>query len=257
MSPFCSHRRCGRGSPGAARAVAGWEDGLRYDFCDAGAIRRALRRDYRYGVLDETTIAPDWLTQLRAWFDHAVDDLGALEANALQVATVDDAGRPSLRTVLAKGIDERGVSFFTNYDSAKGRDLDARGYAAIQFVWQAHERQVRLTGPVSRVSREETDAYFATRPRGSQLGAWASPQSRSWPRGPSSSRNSAEIAARFGDGPVPAPPHWGGYRVSPDCGRVLAGPRGPAARPAPLPARRRRAGCWNGWRHDRCRSAAA
>jgi pyridoxamine 5'-phosphate oxidase len=176
----------------------------------------ALRRDYRYGVLDETTIAPDWLTQLRAWFDHALDDLGALEANALQVATVDDAGHPSLRTVLAKGIDERGVSFFTNYDSSKGRDLDARGYAAIQFVWQAHERQVRITGSVSRVSRAETEAYFATRPRGSQLGAWASPQSRVVASRAVLEQELADVTARFGDGPVPAPPHWGGYRVSPD-----------------------------------------
>jgi pyridoxamine 5'-phosphate oxidase len=176
----------------------------------------ALRRDYRYGVLDETTIAPDWLTQLRAWFDHALDDLGALEANALQVATVDDAGHPSLRTVLAKGIDERGVSFFTNYDSAKGRDLDARGYAAIQFVWQAHERQVRITGSASRVSRAETEAYFATRPRGSQLGAWASPQSRVVASRAVLEQELADVTARFGDGPVPAPPHWGGYRVSPD-----------------------------------------
>jgi pyridoxamine 5'-phosphate oxidase len=176
----------------------------------------ALRRDYRYGVLDESTIAPDWLIQLRAWFDHAVDDLGALEANALQVATVDDAGRPSLRTVLAKGIDERGVSFFTNYTSAKGRDLDARGYAAIQFVWQAHERQVRLTGPVSRVSREETDAYFATRPRGSQLGAWASPQSQVVASRAVLEQALAAVVARFGEGPVSAPPYWGGYRVSPD-----------------------------------------
>jgi pyridoxamine 5'-phosphate oxidase len=180
------------------------------------AALAALRRDYRFGVLDETTIAPDWLTQLRAWFDRAVEDLGALEANALQVATVDASGRPSLRTVLAKGIDERGVSFFTNYSSAKGRDLDARGYAAIQFVWQAHERQVRLTGTVSRVSREETEAYFATRPRGSQLGAWASPQSQRVASRVELEQALADVVARFGEGPVPAPPNWGGYRLSPD-----------------------------------------
>jgi pyridoxamine 5'-phosphate oxidase len=175
-----------------------------------------LRRDYRYGVLDESTIAPDWVTQLRAWFDFAVEDLGALEANALQVATVDDAGRPSLRTVLAKGIDAGGVTFFTNYTSAKAHDLDARRYAAIQFVWQAHERQVRLTGPVTRVSREETEAYFATRPRGSQLGAWASPQSQVVTSRAVLEGALDEVVARFGDGPVPAPPYWGGYRVSPD-----------------------------------------
>lgn len=175
-----------------------------------------LRRTYGYGVLDESTIAPDWLTQLRAWFARAVEELGEIEANALQVATVDDAGRPSLRTVLAKGIDERGVTFFTNHTSAKARDLDARRYAAIQFLWQAHERQVRLIGPVSRVTREETEAYFATRPRGSQLGAWASPQSQVVESRSVLEDALAEVVARFGDDPVPAPPTWGGYRLSPD-----------------------------------------
>jgi pyridoxamine 5'-phosphate oxidase len=176
----------------------------------------AMRRDYLRAALDEATIAPDWLTQLRAWFEHAVEGLGALEANAVQVATVDDAGRPSVRTVLAKGIDERGVSFFTNYGSAKARDLDSRGYAALVFVWQAHERQVRLTGTVTRVSRTETEAYFATRPRGSQLSAWASPQSEVVASRAVLEAEVAALETRFGSDPIPAPSHWGGYRLDPD-----------------------------------------
>ncbi len=175
-----------------------------------------LRRQYALGDLDETSIAPDWLTQLLAWFEHAVSDLGAVEANAMQVATVDDGGRPSVRTVLAKGIDGRGVTFFTNYSSAKARDLDARGYAAAVFVWAAHERQVRLTGTVHRVGRAETEAYFATRPRGSQLGAWASPQSSVIASRQVLLDELAGVQARFGDGQIPAPPNWGGYLIAPD-----------------------------------------
>jgi pyridoxamine 5'-phosphate oxidase len=175
-----------------------------------------LRRDYLLAELDESTVAGDWLTQLLSWFRAAVDDLGVLEANALQVASVGPDGRPSLRTVLAKGIDERGVSFYTNYGSAKARELDGAGYAAAQFLWQPQERAVRLTGPVRRVPREETEEYFATRPRGSQLGAWASPQSQVIASRRELEARLAEVEQRFGDGPIPAPPHWGGYLLAPD-----------------------------------------
>jgi pyridoxamine 5'-phosphate oxidase len=132
------------------------------------------------------------------------------------VATVDDAGHPALRTVLAKAIDKRGVTFYTNYGSAKGHDLDARPYAAAQFLWLAHERQVRLTGAVERVSAEETEAYFHTRPRGSQLGAWASPQSQVIASRAVLERHLADAELRYGDGEIPVPPHWGGYLLSPD-----------------------------------------
>jgi pyridoxamine 5'-phosphate oxidase len=175
-----------------------------------------LRRIYERGGLDEATVAPTWIEQLRSWFDDAVSLAGSPEPNALQVATVDDAGRPSLRTVLAKGIDERGVTFYTNYGSAKARDLDARPYAAAQFLWLAHERQVRLTGSVQRVSAEETATYFHSRPRGSQLGAWASPQSQVIESRATLERAYADIEARFGDGEVPVPEHWGGYLLVPD-----------------------------------------
>jgi pyridoxamine 5'-phosphate oxidase len=175
-----------------------------------------LRRTYERAALDESTIAPTWLEQLRSWFDDAVQLAGSPEPNAMQVATVDDAGRPTVRTVLAKAIDERGVTFYTNYGSVKARDLDARPYAAAQFVWLAHERQVRLSGPVQRVSAAETEAYFHSRPRGSQLGAWASPQSQVIASRAVLERAYAEAERRFADGEVPVPDHWGGYLLTPD-----------------------------------------
>jgi pyridoxamine 5'-phosphate oxidase len=175
-----------------------------------------LRRSYERAALDESSIAPTWLAQLQAWYDDAVVLGGSPEPNAMQVATVDAAGHPAVRTVLVKAIDERGVVFYTNYESAKGRDLTERPYAAALFVWLAHERQVRVTGPVQRVSREETAAYFATRPRGSQLGAWASPQSRVIASRAELERLEAEVAERFGDGDVAPPPHWGGFLISPE-----------------------------------------
>jgi pyridoxamine 5'-phosphate oxidase len=175
-----------------------------------------LRRSYERAALDEASIAPTWLAQLQAWYDDAVVLGGSPEPNAMQIATVDAEGRPSVRTVLAKAIDERGVVFYTNYQSAKGRDLVARPYAAALFVWLAHERQVRLSGPVQQVSRDETAAYFATRPRGSQLGAWASPQSQVIASRDELERLDAEVAARFGDGPIEPPPHWGGFLIAPE-----------------------------------------
>ena len=155
-----------------------------------------LRRTYERDALTESSIAATWLEQLRLWFD--------------------DAGRPALRTVLAKAIDERGVTFYTNYGSAKGRDLDARPYAAAQFLWLAHERQVRLTGSVQRVAAQETEAYFHTRPRGSQLGAWASPQSQVIASRAVLEQRLAEAESRFGDGEIPVPPQWGGFLLAPD-----------------------------------------
>ena len=137
----------------------------------------ALRADYTRGNLDESDVADEWYPQLRLWFDTAAGDPAVLEANAVQLATADARGRPAVRTVLVKGLDERGLVFFTNYDSAKGRELAANPQASAVFAWLAQQRQVRVTGAIAPVSREETEAYFATRPRESQLGAWASPQS--------------------------------------------------------------------------------
>jgi pyridoxamine 5'-phosphate oxidase len=176
----------------------------------------AMRRVYERSALDESSVAPTWLAQLRSWFDDAVELAGSPEPNALQLATVDADGHPSLRTVLAKAIDDRGVTFYTNYGSAKGRDLDSRPYAAAQFLWLAHERQVRLAGPVRRVSAQETADYFHSRPRGSQLGAWASPQSQVIASREVLLASVAAAEARFGDGEIEVPPQWGGYLLEPE-----------------------------------------
>lgn len=175
-----------------------------------------MRRGYVRGWLDEGTAPPRWLELFQRWFDEAAAELAALEVNAMQLATVDAAGRPAVRTVLAKGFDERGVVFYTNYRSAKARDLAAHPHAATVFAWVLQERQVRFSGPVERVSRAETEAYFATRPRGSQLGAWASPQSSVVASRAELDQLEAAVAARFDGLEIPPPPHWGGFRLVPD-----------------------------------------
>jgi pyridoxamine 5'-phosphate oxidase len=185
-----------------------------------------LRAIYSRGHLDDADVADTWLQQLRLWFDAAAADPAVLEANAIQLATVSADGRPSVRTVLAKGIDERGIVFYTNYDSAKASDLDANPHASAVFVWLAHQRQVRLSGTVAKVDRAETEAYFASRPRESQIGAWASPQSQVVPTRAALDALAAAAQARFADEPIPAPPHWGGYRLRPDAVEFWQGRQG-------------------------------
>ena len=177
----------------------------------------ALRRDYLRAQLREDEVAASWPEQFRGWFDTATDPASAIvEPNAIQLATVGAGGRPSVRTVLVKAWDERGIVFYTNYESAKADDLAASPYAAAVFAWLVLERQVRLSGPVEKVSRAETEAYFASRPRGSQLGAWASPQSTVVASRAELEAREQAVHARFGTDPVPAPPNWGGYRLRPD-----------------------------------------
>jgi pyridoxamine 5'-phosphate oxidase len=173
-----------------------------------------LRRDYGAAELDEGDV--EWLVRLQAWFDAAVASDSIVEPNAVQLATVGAAGRPSVRTVLVKALDERGIVFYTNYESAKARDLDESPYAAAVFAWLPLERQVRLSGPVDRVSRAETEAYFAARPRGAQIGAWASAQSTVIGSRAELEAQVAAVEARFAGGDVPAPPNWGGYRLRPE-----------------------------------------
>lgn len=132
------------------------------------------------------------------------------------LATADRAGRPSVRMVLLRGVDGRGFVFFTNYNSRKGRELDANPEAALCFHWVALDEQIRVEGPVERLSAAESDEYFASRPRGSQLGAWASDQSAMLPSRETLETKYREIEARFGAGPVPRPPFWGGYRLIPE-----------------------------------------
>lgn len=175
-----------------------------------------LRRRYARGHLGDSDLGDDWLEPLQAWFAEAVAEPAVVEANAVQVATADHEGRPSVRTVLAKGIDRRGVVFYTNYDSGKGRDLAANPWAAMVFAWLPLERQVRLAGPVAQVSRAETEAYFHRRPRESQIGAWASAQSQVVGSRAELDAAVAATEARFRDLDIPPPPHWGGYLLRPD-----------------------------------------
>ncbi|GAA5197832.1 pyridoxamine 5'-phosphate oxidase [Rugosimonospora acidiphila] len=173
-----------------------------------------LRREYSGGQLDESDLAPDWPTQFGRWLAETIT-AGLPEPNAMVLATADGSGQPSSRTVLLKDYDERGFVFFTNYQSRKGTDLTANPYASLVFPWFPIFRQVIVMGPVERTSRAETEAYFATRPRGAQVGAWASPQSHPLPGRPALEEAWQATQERFGADEVPAPPHWGGYRVLP------------------------------------------
>ncbi|MGK5680433.1 pyridoxamine 5'-phosphate oxidase [Actinoplanes sp. URMC 104] len=175
-----------------------------------------MRRDYtERGALLETDLAADWHIQFEAWFTDAAG-FGLPEPNAMIVCTATPSGRPSARTVLLKDYDERGFVFFTNYESRKGRELGENPYASLVFPWFPMQRQVLVSGAVERVTRAETEQYFASRPRGSQLGAWASPQSAVLPDRAAVEAGLAAAQERFGDGEVPAPPHWGGFRVLPE-----------------------------------------
>ncbi len=173
-------------------------------------------RAYHRGELTEAALAATWLGQLRGWFHDAVACERIVEPNAIQLATTGVDGRPSVRTVLVKTMDERGIVFYTNYDSVKARDLAHLPYAAAVFAWLPLERQARLSGPVEKVARAETEAYFASRPRGSQLGAWASAQSTPVASRAELERETRAVEARFAGRDVPAPPNWGGYLLRPE-----------------------------------------
>ncbi len=165
--------------------------------------------------LTEHDLLPDPIALAQRWFADA-QAAGVEQHDAMTLATATPDGRPSARAVLLKGIDARGFAFFTNYDSRKARELDANPRAALVLLWIPLQRQVRVTGSVARLDAEESDAYFATRPRGSQLGAWASQQSRPLPDRAELERRWEALGERYGGEAVPRPPHWGGYRVEPD-----------------------------------------
>ena len=173
-----------------------------------------LRKSYEKGVLDEALSAGEPLRQFKQWFDEALQ-AKVPEPNAMTLATVAPSGRPSTRIVLVKGMDERGLTWFTNYDSRKGRELLSQPYAALQFHWVELERVVRIEGLVERIDGAESDAYYASRPLDSRLGAWASPQSQVIASRAVLVANAARIAATHGLHPN-RPPHWGGYRLKPE-----------------------------------------
>jgi pyridoxamine 5'-phosphate oxidase len=176
----------------------------------------AMRARYRAGGLTEADLAADPFQQFAQWFTDAVGS-GLPEPNAMVVSTADADGRPSSRTVLLKGYGDDGFVFYTNYDSRKGRELSANPYTSLLFPWHPITRQVIVSGRAVRVGREETAAYFRTRPRGSQLGAWASEQSAPIASRAELERRYEDLADRYPEGAtVPVPPFWGGLRVVPD-----------------------------------------
>ena len=172
-----------------------------------------LRKSYERAELDESACAADPMQQFGLWLQQAID--GQLpEPNAMTLATVGADGHPSTRVVLIKGFDAQGLTWYTNYDSRKGIELQAHPFAALQFHWVELERVVRIEGAVEKISAAESDAYFASRPLDSRIGAWASPQSQVIASRAVLVGNAAKFAARFALNP-PRPPHWGGFRLVP------------------------------------------
>jgi pyridoxamine 5'-phosphate oxidase len=174
-----------------------------------------LRREYALARLDETDVSPDPIAQFSRWFAEALA-AEVEEPNAMVLATATPDGVPSARVVLLKGFDERGLVFFTDYRSRKGVELEANPRAALVFRWSELERQVRITGGTARTGPEESESYYRSRPLGSRLGAWVSHQSQPISSRALLERGLAEMELRFAGGDVPLPPHWGGYRVSPE-----------------------------------------
>lgn len=172
-----------------------------------------LRKKYEKDVLLESSLAPTPLEQFSKWFNEALQ-ADVPEPNAMTLATVGANGRPSARIVLLKGLDERGPVFFTNYTSRKGQDLATHPHASLLFFWQPMERQVRLEGLIEKISAAESDAYYNSRPLGSRIGAWVSPQSQPISREELEQRNNA-LSKSLGTEP-PRPEYWGGYRLKPD-----------------------------------------
>ncbi|MGP4113862.1 pyridoxamine 5'-phosphate oxidase [Streptomyces sp. 4N509B] len=166
--------------------------------------------------MDEKDLAPDPFTQFEEWYKEAAAS-GLHEPNAMVLSSADTQGRPSSRTVLLKQVDPRGFVFFTNYGSRKGREIEANPHVSLLFPWHGISRQVIVSGTAGRTGRDETVAYFRTRPHGSQLGAWASEQSSKVASRAELDRMYAELAERYPEEEdVPAPPQWGGYRVVPE-----------------------------------------
>ncbi len=174
----------------------------------------AVRKDYVRHTLEKSDCKADPIEMLDDWLKLALEE--SLDANAMTLTTVNAAGRPSSRVVLIRNLDERGLVFYTNYTSKKGADLEVNPQAAVNFFWPWLERQVRVEGLVEKLSAEESDAYFASRPRASQLGAWASDQSDTMTTRDQLERALEAVEKRFEGKEVPRPPHWGGYLLKPD-----------------------------------------
>jgi pyridoxamine 5'-phosphate oxidase len=175
----------------------------------------ASRYEHAGKSLRRSDLNPDPIKQFGNWFTAAIE-AGIRDVNAMSLATAGRDGRPSLRIVLLKGFDQDGFVFFTNYQSEKGKHLEANPYAALAFYWIELDRQIRVSGNVEKTSRKESQAYFRSRPVGSQLSAWASRQSEVLDGRRVLDARLARMTERFSDKPIPLPPHWGGYRLKPD-----------------------------------------
>lgn len=173
-----------------------------------------IRKEYTRQVLEKEHAAKDPMQQFRKWFDEAVNS-NLPDANAMNLATASVSGRPSSRIVLLKGLTSQGFLFFTNYNSRKGRELEQNPYAALNFFWPELERQVRIEGPVEKVSGQISDQYFNSRPLGSRIGAWASPQSQVIADRFVLKDQAESVEKQYGED-IPRPPHWGGYCLTPD-----------------------------------------
>ena len=174
-----------------------------------------IRRNYSLSELTEAGVSKNPLEQFSRWMDDVIN-VQLLEPSAMVLSTVDGKNRPSSRVVLLKGFDEEGFVFFTNYESRKGKELSANPYAALHFFWPELERQINIRGEVTRVSEEESEAYFHSRPFESRIGAWASRQSSKIKSREELEVRVKELLTKFPDGDVPLPAFWGGYRLKPD-----------------------------------------
>ncbi len=174
-----------------------------------------IRQDYKLSVLDDDAVGHDPVSFFQKWFAEA-KNAQVTEVNAMTLATADGKGIPHARIVLLKGLDQNDFVFFTNYDSAKGNDINANPFAALVFFWKELERQVRVEGKIEKIPAAESDTYFRSRPVGSRLGAWASPQSQEITDRNILDTNYARYEKEFSTGEIPRPPHWGGYRVMPN-----------------------------------------
>ncbi len=173
-----------------------------------------IRKEYKQRSLDESDVVKDPVQQFSKWWEEAINS-GIDEVNAMTLATADATGKPSARIVLLKGMDENGFVFFTNYNSHKGEDIAANPFASLVFFWKELERQVRIEGTISKVSAEESDAYFNSRPAGSRIGAWASPQSKVIASRQVIEKKVQELEKDFDGKIIERPQHWGGYVVTP------------------------------------------
>jgi pyridoxamine 5'-phosphate oxidase len=174
-----------------------------------------LRKEYSLNGLDTTDVLSDPIAQFQVWFNDALN-AKVPEPNTMYISTVTADGRPDGRIVLLKGVSEAGFVFYTNYESRKGQELANHPFATLTFFYQELERQIRIEGQVEKVSSDESDAYFSSRPRGSQIGAWVSHQSLVIESREVLENRQHELETQFADGPVPRPSYWGGYRVIPD-----------------------------------------